>query len=79
MSSALHSRVMAETDPIRAELEDLGNRRAAARETLRETSDAIPAIARRAHEAGMRKTEIAHLVGVSRPALDAMLDGRPVR
>jgi hypothetical protein len=70
---------MADTDELRAQLEGLGQRREAARATIRETSEQIPELARRAHDAGMRKIEIARLAGISRPALDAMLDGRPVR
>jgi hypothetical protein len=68
-----------QTDDLRGELQALGERRAAAREALRETSEQIPELARRAHDAGIPKRQIAALVEVSRPALDAMLDGRPVR
>jgi hypothetical protein len=70
---------VSELDDLRDELRAVGERRTAARETLRETSEKIPDIARRAHDAGMRKIEIARLAGISRPALDAMLEGRPVR
>lgn len=70
---------MPQTDTLRDELADVGQRRAAAREALRATSEQIPALARRAHKAGVPKSEIARLANVSRPALDAMLDGRTPR
>jgi hypothetical protein len=71
--------VVESADDLRDELGRLGERRAAARAELRQTSAVIPDLARRARDAGIPKAEIARLMEVSRPALDDMLAGRPSR
>lgn len=52
----------------------IGQRRAKAHQELSDTRLELPVVARRAIEEGISKSHISHLVGVSRPTLDAMLD-----
>ena len=57
----------------RTELIRHGKARAAARRKAKAESDAIAALAPKALEAGLSKSEIARLARVTRPALDTML------
>lgn len=68
---------METADRIRAELERVGAERQRARaETLAATAR-IAELAREAFAAGILKIEIARLAQISRPTLDAMLQGGP--
>lgn len=64
------------TDDIRKQLAAHGKRRTAARKRAKEESDAIRTLIPKALAAGLSKSEIARIAGITRPALDTMLRDR---
>jgi hypothetical protein len=67
---------MADDRDITERLQRIGMQRALAQNVLRESAAELPALVRKAHEAGVPKTVISRLAGISRPTLDQWLKGR---
>jgi DNA invertase Pin-like site-specific DNA recombinase len=61
------------SEEIRAALAKHGRARTAARRKAKAESDAIRALIPQALAAGLSKSEIARLAGITRPALDTMI------
>jgi hypothetical protein len=66
--------VDSDRERLRAQLQEHGDRRRAARAVEREQLDAIAALLPLALSAGISKREIARLTGVSRPWLEALIE-----